>query len=414
MTLVDTYFVSGVSSAALAGVGLGGIAAFTLLCFSIGLLRGVKVLTSQAVGAGRDDAAAYARAGMGIALCLGFFTLVLGELIAPLVGKLAASAQAGHYATVYLQVRILSAPALLVFVAVREYSYGQGDARAPMVAAVVGNVLNICLDYVLIVHLHQAAAGAAASSVVANVVELGILLGIFHGRGLLPKPSLDAKAVRSVFRMGLPTGIQFLLEVGSFSLLSALIAGMAESEMAAHQIVLHSIHFSFLPAYALAEAGSVMAGQAVGANRDDLVVGIGLRAMVVAAVYTGLCTIVFACFGSELVNVFTKEPAVVGTAVSLMAIAAVFQVADGANVVARGILRGTGDVRYPAAIGIITAWVCAPPLTWFFGFHLGMGAKGGWIGLCIEIIVGAGLFWWRLGRGHWHRQAARSREEMSA
>lgn len=409
MTLVDTYFVAGVSPAALAGVGLGGITAFTLLCFSIGLLRGVKVLTSQAVGAGRDNAAVYVGAGMGIALVLGTLTLVAGELVAPLIGRLAATAEAGHYATVYLQVRILSAPALLVFVAVREYSYGRGDARTPMVASVTGNVVNICLDYILIEHWHQAAVGAAASSVFANVVEMSILVAAVRGRGLLRRPSLGGRYVRSVLAVGMPTGVQFLLEVGSFSLLSVMIAGMAEAQMAAHQIVLHTIHFSFLPAWSLAEAGSVMAGQAVGARRDDLVIGVAVRAMLVAALYTGACTLVLLCFGGQLVGVFTKDPQVTAVAIRLATVAAIFQVADGAAVIARGVLRGTGDVKRPAIIGICTAWLCVPPLTWLFGFHLHMGATGGWIGLCVEICVGATLFWARLLGNRWRREAARSR-----
>ena len=72
-------------------------------------------------------------------------------------------------------------------------------------------------------------------------------------------------------------------------------------------------------------------------------------------------------------------------------VAAIFQVFDGANVVARGVLRGTGDVVWPAWVGILTAWVATPPLTWLLGWHFGLGALGGWIGLCAEIIVGAAI-----------------------
>jgi MATE family multidrug resistance protein len=93
-------------------------------------------------------------------------------------------------------------------------------------------------------------------------------------------------------------------------------------------------------------------------------------------------------------------------------VAAVFQVFDGANVVARGALRGTGDVTWPAWVGILTAWALTPPLTWFLGWHLGLGALGGWIGLCLEIILGAALMWWRLERGGWRHAAAKSRVRL--
>ena len=94
--------------------------------------------------------------------------------------------------------------------------------------------------------------------------------------------------------------------------------------------------------------------------------------------------------------------------------AAAFQVADAANVVARGVLRGTGDVRYPAVIGILSAWLLTPPLCWLLGHQMGLGAFGGWIGLSAEIMAAASLFWWRLVRRGWQQSAARSRADLAA
>jgi MATE family multidrug resistance protein len=92
----------------------------------------------------------------------------------------------------------------------------------------------------------------------------------------------------------------------------------------------------------------------------------------------------------------------------------VFQAFDGANIVARSILRGVGDVRFAAVIGVVTAWVLTPPLTWALGFRLGMGAFGGWLGLCAETIVGAFVLWHRLRAGHWRELAAATRRLVEA
>jgi Na+-driven multidrug efflux pump len=86
---------------------------------------------------------------------------------------------------------------------------------------------------------------------------------------------------------------------------------------------------------------------------------------------------------------------------------------DGANILARGALRGTGDVRYAAVIGICTSWLATPPLTWLLGMKLGMGALGGWLGLCVEIMVGAVVLWLRLERGAWETHAAASRARVA-
>jgi MATE family multidrug resistance protein len=102
----------------------------------------------------------------------------------------------------------------------------------------------------------------------------------------------------------------------------------------------------------------------------------------------------------------------VGVAITLLHVAAVFQVFDALNVVARGVLRGTGDVRYSAVIGVVCAWVCTPPLTWLLGWRFKLGAYGGWIGLCLEIVVAAGLLAWRVERRGWGAAAARGRSEL--
>jgi MATE family multidrug resistance protein len=410
MTVVDTLFVSGIGTAALAGVGMAGIAAFTLVCFSIGLLRGVKVLVSQAVGAQRHhEVGALLSAGLAMAVAMGGLVVAAGQLVAPLLTHLAASAEAGVHADTYLRIRILGAPLLLVYVTIRETRYGQGDARSPMVASVSCNVVNIALDYVLIYMLGWGVAGAAWATVAANAVEAAIL--VYWHRRLIGRVRGGLGFVRRVWRMGVPTGVQFLMEVGSFAVLTVMLAAVSEVDLAAHQIVLHVQHFSFLPAYALAEAASVMAGQSVGANRDDLVNGIAKRAMVLAAAYTALCTVVFGVGAHAIAGAFTDDPELLSTTVTLIYVSLGFLVADSANIVARAILRGTGDVTFAAIVGITCAWMMTPPVTWLLGMHLGWGAPGAWIGLTGVIFAGAVVWWWRLASGGWRKAAGRSRAD---
>jgi MATE family multidrug resistance protein len=219
--------------------------------------------------------------------------------------------------------------------------------------------------------------------------------------------------VRDLWRVGLPTAIQFSLEVGAFAVLAALIAAMSEIEMAAHQIALQVIHFSFLPAFAVGEAASVLAGQAVGANRDELVNAIARKALLLTGGYTGACALGMAFGGGLIVSGFTDSAPLASEAAKLLLVAAVFQVFDAANIVARAVLRGAGDMRYPAMIGVVTSWVLVAPLTWLLGWRLGLGALGGWLGLCAEIVAGAAILWWRLERSGWRPAAVESRARLA-
>ena len=113
-----------------------------------------------------------------------------------------------------------------------------------------------------------------------------------------------------------------------------------------------------------------------------------------------------------IVRVFSDDPEVFATAVSLLRIAALFQVGLGAYIVGKGALRGTGDVRYVAVVTVGMAWLCTPTLAAFFGLGLGWGAVGGWVGLCTEVTLASLLYWWRLERGAWAAAAERTRSEI--
>lgn len=412
MTTVDTLFVSRLGAASLAGVGLGGILAFATICFGFGALRSVKVLISQALGAGElGQAAPILGAGLVWGLLLGSSGLALGLLLAFLLPEFTASRAAGDQASRYLFVRSLGAPLLLLCVALREARYAKGDARSPMVATLTANLLHIPIDGLLIFGLGWGISGAAWATVLSQGIELGLLAYTQSSAGFGLRV-VERRHVREVWRLGWPLGAQFLLEVGAFTILVAILARIGEADLAAHHIVLQFTQASFLPALATGEAASILVGQAVGANRDDLVKPVARAALISAVAYTALCALVFAFGARRLVAPFAEEQTVAALAVKLCYIAAIFQVFDGASIVARSVLRGVGDVRFPAVLSVCTAWLCTPPLTYLLGVYFGLGAVGGWMGLCIEITCAALILWWRFEAGSWQFEAKRARQRV--
>lgn len=412
MTLVGSAFVARVGDAELAGVGLAGALSFGLLVFAIGVLRGLKTLVSQAVGAGRaDEADRYLGTGVLFALGLGAIALVVAEILAPFVHLLTKDPAVGHHAAEYLRVRALAAPMLLVYVALRETRWGEGDSKAPMRASITGNLVNFALDVVLIVGLGWGVLGAALATVAGNATELARLAWPMRRR--LAHVAWSGAHARALWQQGAATGLQFTLEVGAFLLLTAIIAQMSATDAAAHQLVLQLTHVSFLPAHALAEAASVMVGNAVGAARFALVWPVARRALALGAAYTALCTVVFVVFaGPVAVLLGGGRGALEDVTVTLVRISALFLVADAANVIARGVLRGAGDVVYPAMVGVLTSWILTPPMAYVVGLELGWGAAGGWLGLTAEIFIGAAILWRRITRGQWVLAAETSRARM--
>jgi MATE family multidrug resistance protein len=414
MTLVDTLLLGHLGRAQLAGVGLAGISSFMLLCFSFGLLQGAKVLVSQAIGASRpEEARAYLAAAICLALGIGVLTVGLGQLLAIVIGHLASTEAAADAAQTYLRLRVLGAPLVLLYAALREVRQAEGDSRTPMLATVAANIVNTALAVFFIYGLKLGVAAVACATLIAHGVEAGIMVLSQRERGW-GFSRMRRAHLSELMRVGIPTGLQFMLEVGAFGALSLMISLFSEVEMASHQIALQVIHFSFLPALSMAEAAAVLAGQAVGAGRYELVNRVARMALWISSTYALTCTVVFAVLARPIAMSFTPDPTVIVRATTLLHIAAVFQLFDAANIVARCTLRGAGDVRYAAVIGVTTSWLCTPTLTWLLGRYYGLGAVGGWLGLCLEIFVGAAVMWWRLERRGWTRAAMLSRERVES
>jgi len=415
MTLVDTLFVGRLGPAALAGVGFGGVASFALMCFPIGLVRAAKILVSQEIGAGRRSSVApVLGSGLLLSLVLGALTLAAAFAVSPFIASLGGGGEAGLHASRYFDIRLWFAPVVLAYNALREVRFGTGDARSPMVAALAANVANVVLNWWFLFGLDWGVAGSAWATNLACVIEAGILVAAHRAARDSISFREPRRHLRQLASLGVPTGIQFFLEVGSFTLLAALISSMGEIQMAGHQIAVQVLQFSFLPAFAVGEAASVMAGQAVGASRFDLVGLVAKRALKVTLGYTLLCGAAFILGGHAIVAGFTDDPALALVTLHLLFIGAGFQIVDGANIIVRGVLRGAGDVKFAAIFGVVVAWACTPPLTWFFGHHLGLGAMGGWIGLAVEILAGAIVFGLRLRKGGWKRVAAQVRERSES
>jgi MATE family multidrug resistance protein len=282
-----------------------------------------------------------------------------------------------------------------------------------MRASLAANLLNIGLAYTFVFLFGWGVTGAGLATLIAAATEAS-MLALPMRRADFGLRAWTRRHLRTLLRIGGPLGVQFTLEVGSFLLLTLLISLLSEIQMAAHQIALQVIHLSFLPAFAVAEATAVMTGQAVGANRDDLVMRLARMATMVAGAYALSWTLIFAAAAGWIASGFTHDAPVIATSVGLLHIAAVFQLMDAANVVARGALRGAGDVRYSAMVGVITSWLCTPPLTWLLGYRFRLGARGGWLGLTLEIVISGAILWWRLERHGWGAAALASRARLAA
>ena len=259
--------------------------------------------------------------------------------------------------------------------------------------------------------------GGGLGTATTEWLEVGVMLFVLARetkRAVKRSPLSLVAAAREVCALGVPTGLQFGVELLAFSTFTVVLGGIGVAEVAAHQIALATIRTSFLPGIAVAEAACILVGRALG-KRDLAEADRANRAaLIVASSFMALCGIGFAIFGRHIIAAFTADIEVARIARRLLWIAALFQVLDAFNIVLRGSLRGAKDVRVAALIGIVVVWTCIPTAAYFLGKVLGWGAVGGWCGFLAETAMGSTLFWIRWKRGAWRKEYTRAGTDSDA
>jgi MATE family multidrug resistance protein len=188
-------------------------------------------------------------------------------------------------------------------------------------------------------------------------------------------------------RLGLPAALQITLEVGVFAAASALAGALTPAAVAAHQIALNLASFMFMIPFGMASAGAVRVGQAVGRGDVAGVRAAGQAALLIGGGFMACAGLLFVLLPGPLLRLFTEDPEVIAIGLSLLAIAALFQLFDGVQAVSTGLLRGLGDTRTAMLWHLFGHWVVGLPLGYALCFHWGWGVPGLWTGLSAGLIV---------------------------
>lgn len=411
MHVVDTLFVGHLSATALAGVSLALVYYFTVIVTGMGTLVGFDALVSQAVGAGDHDGVqrALQRALLlAAALCVPL-ALVLWPT-APVLRVLHQPPEIVPLATRVVHISILGLPGALTFVVLRQVLQAMSRLRPILLSVLYANLLNALCNWLLIHgHLGFPALGVNGSAIASVVGRTSLpLLLLWLGRDALwpllqsRHPALFEMApLRRMLRIGLPVGVQYLLEVGVFNAVALLMGVQATTTLAAHQVAINLASFTFMLPLGIGAAASVLVGQAIG--RGDATAA---RRAAVAAVSAGLVasmvtTVIFLSVPTLLASAYVTEPGVVALAATLIPLAGVFQLFDGLQAVAGGALRGAADTRAAMVANILGFWALGLPLGLWLAFRRGMGPTGLWWGLVAGLAAVAAVLalrlWMRFG-----------------
>ncbi len=408
MGVVDTLMVGRLSATDLAAVGLGNIYFFQIAVFGMGVLMSLDPIVAQGVGAGDHEAAAR---GIQRALVLTLFLTALTSLLflpaARVFAILQQPADVVPVAGGYALGSILGMLPFYAFVVLRQSLQAMHRVE-PIVWTIAGaNLLNAFLNWVLIygnLGVPQlGAVGSAWGSSLARWCMAAALLAL-SWRSMRPylgrfrREALDRRALVRMVRLGTPIGFQQQLEFGAFAVIGVMMGWLGTEAMAGHQIALNLAALTFMVPFGIAAASAVRVGHAVGQEDMDGARRAAAAGIQLSGVFMLATAGAFLAFPHFWAGLYSHDLAVIAIAASLIPIAGFFQVADGLQTVAAGVLRGAGDTFTPFLVNALGFWLLGVPVSYFLAFHADWGPRGLWWGLAAGLAAVAVLLFARLRR----------------
>jgi MATE family multidrug resistance protein len=193
--------------------------------------------------------------------------------------------------------------------------------------------------------------------------------------------------VSKMIRIGVPTGFQFIFEVGAFSTAAIMMGWLGVTALAAHQIAINLASISYMMASGLSSAAMVRVGNQLGRNDIKSLRAAGFTVFGMVTMFMAISAVIFIVFREFLPSLYIDDDVVIHMSAGLLIIAGLFQLSDGIQVVGLGALRGMADVKVPTVVTLVAYWVIGLPLGYILAFVLDFQEKGIWYGLLIGLSV---------------------------
>lgn len=331
-----------------------------------------------------------------------------GEQILLALGQEPALAAQGG---LFLQIVMWSLPAYYIHLALRFYISAMERAFVVFAVLFATVFVNGIVSWALIFgHLGLPAmgfAGAPLGSAISTVfLCVGLTVAVVTSRHFRRYHLFgrwwrtDWQRFFAIWKLGLPIAIMILLEMTVFNAAVFVMGLIDRTSLAAHAIAIQIAAFAFMVPMGVGQAATVRVGLGVGADDRDLITRAGWLAFIIGVGCMCATAVTLLVFPQQLVGIFLDladpaNAAIVATAVSFLAVAALFQIVDGAQVVGAGVLRGLHDTRWPMIYAAFGYWIVGIGVGVTLAFPFGMRGVGIWLGLASGLAVVAVLVLWR-------------------
>lgn len=416
LAVTDTIMLGWYGVADLAAGVLGAALFFAVFTFGTGFANAVMPMVATAAASEMDaEVRRTTRMGLWLSIVFGISALPLFWFSGTFLGALGQPEDVVPLAEAYMRILGFSlVPALAVMV-LKNYLAALQRTQVALWTTIAAVGLNIFVNWIFIFgNLGAPELGVRGAALATILVNLASVVALALYCALLPALRrytlfqrfwrADWQAMGLVWRLGWPIGVALVAETALFTAAAVMMGWIGTHELAAHGIALEITAALFMVHLGFSNAATVLVGRARG-RRDQLALRAGAKtAVAVSVVFASMTMVLYIVAGPVLVGLFLApdEPArapIIAIGASFLIVAAVFQLADGAQVMAMGLLRGVQDTRGPMLIAAFSYWGVGLPTSYILGIWLGYGGEGIWAGLVVGLSVAAVLLMWRFWRG---------------
>lgn len=397
--VADSIMVGRLGAVPLAAASLSNSIFYVLFMFGVGVSMAITPLIAAADGEHNvKKSAEVFKNGMLINLIVGGGLFLLITTASQALYYMNQPADVVKLALPYLSIISLSIIPFMFFQAYKQFAEGLSFTKQAMYITIGANVLNVGLNYILIYGKlgfePMGLAGAGWATLISRIVMAAIIAHYIytsrhfklHFKGFRFS-GFSRKISYSIVRIGFPTGLQYVFEVGAFSCAAIMVGWLGASSLAAHQIAINLASISYMMATGISAAATVRVGNQLGKRDIPTLRTAGFTSFLMGGAFMTVSAIIFIAGSHFLPALYIKEEDVIQMASTLLVIAAFFQISDGIQVVGLGALRGLSDVKMPTLITLVAYWVLGLPFGYFLSFQMEMGARGIWFGLLTGLTV---------------------------
>ncbi|MBA3908701.1 MAG: MATE family efflux transporter [Rhodobacter sp.] len=399
----------------LAAVVLGASSFFVVFVLGSGFAKAVMPMVAAALGRG-DEAQVRRDTRMGLWLSIAFGIAVLPVFwwSGAILLALGQAEDVSAIAQDYLRIVGFGMVAALCVTVLQSYLSALGCTQIVLWVTLLAVALNVAVNWALIFgnwgFPELGARGAAVATISTQMLSL-VVLGLYAGF----LPSLrrfhlfqrfwrpDWHAMRLVWRLGVPIGLTGLAEGGLFQASALMMGWIGTVELAAHGIALEVAALTFMLHVGLSSAATIRVARFDGRGERTELRRASKVAVVMSLVIALASVLLFVTLPEPIIALFLdlskpESAEIIAYGSILLILAALFQLADGMQVMALGLLRGVQDTRVPLALAAVSYWLIGIPFSYILAFPLGFGGVGLWLGLVVGLVCAAVSLMWRFWR----------------